>query len=594
MRNLANFGYLTTNAMKQLITFVFLFSALHSFSQTNIQSTNATAEEIMRGNYNPAAYQPSQTFNKTQIVQGIWSKLSTDSMLANLYQLASFQNRNTGSDTISATRGIGAARRWIYTKLEQYAAQSQHRLIPSYLQFDQNICNALLHKNIFAVLPGTDTTDKSVIIIEAHMDSRCEDVCDSLCLAQGMEDNGSGTALVMELARVMSQYSYKQSIVFLLTMAEEQGLDGANAFALYCKNKGIKIEAVLNNDVVGGIICGKTASPPGCPGEDEIDSMSVRLFSSGTNFSPHKSLVRFVKLEYQEEVKPWINVPTTIYVMNAEDRTGRGGDHIPFRVEGFSAMRFTSTYEDGDANIVPGYTDRQHSTRDILGKDVNLDGKIDSFYVDVNYLKRNAMINANALAMAAIGPQRPGDVQLVNDGNGLTVVVPPVAGINTYRVGIRTAYNDFDSVYTLTGTNVMKTYNVKKDTIYFVSAASVDDDGTESIFNVEKYVKAATQPNTGVPTITSQQKAVELLPATPNPFDESTTLSVLVNKAIDYHLAIISVTDIQGRTIRELPITLQPGINEVLYEHGFNQKGIFMYSLMIDGKLWQSGKMVFK
>ncbi|MES2778357.1 MAG: M28 family peptidase [Bacteroidota bacterium] len=580
--------------MKHCILFLLLLFALPSFSQTNIQSTNPVAENIMLGNYNPAVYKPAQSVSKSQLVQGIWNNLSTDSMLTNLYTLASFNNRNTGSDTVSNTKGIGAARRWVYRTFQQYAAQNQSRLIPSYLQFDQTICTMAQHRNIFAVLPGTDTTDKAIILVEAHMDSRCEDVCDTACIAQGMEDNGSGTVLVLELARVMSQYSYKQSIVFAITIGEEQGLDGATAFAAYCKSKGIKIEAVINNDVVGGIICGKTASPPGCPGEDQIDSMSVRLFSAGTNLSAHKSLVRFVKLEYKEEIKPWINTPTIIHIMNAEDRTGRGGDHIPFRAQGYSSIRLTSTYEDGDANIVAGYTDRQHSSRDILGKDVNLDGTIDSFYVDLNYLKRNAMINANALAMAAIGPQQPGAVQLGNDGNGLTVIVPPVPGINNYRVGIRSAYNDFDSVYTLTGTNVMKTYNVKKDTFYYVSAASVDADGTESIFNIEKLVKAAQQPATGMAETPSSLKAIELLPAAPNPFDETTTLSVWVNNRIDYHSATIRVTDIQGRTLRELPIKLEPGINEVLYEHGFNQKGLFMYSLVIDGKILQSGKMLFR
>lgn len=580
--------------MKPFLLFFLLVFALPSFSQTNILSTNPVAESIMLGQYNPTTYQPSATFTKSQIVQGIWSNLSADSMLVNLQALASFHNRNSGSDTVSGITGIGAARRWIYGKLQQYAAQNQNRLIPSYLQFDQTICTVTQHRNIFAVLPGTDTTDKSIIIIEAHMDSRCEDVCDSLCLAQGMEDNGSGTALVMELARVMSKYSYKQSIVFLLTMAEEQGLDGANAFATYCKNKGVKIEAVLNNDVVGGIICGKTASPPGCPGENQIDSMSVRLFSAATNYSPHKSLVRFIKLEYQEEVKPWIPVPTTIYIMNAEDRTGRGGDHIPFRNKGYTAMRFTSTYEDGDANIVPGYTDRQHSTRDVLGKDINMDGKFDSFYVDVNYLKRNAMINANAATMATIGPQQPVDMQLGNDGNGLTVVITPAAGITTHRIGIRSSSNDFDSVYTLTGSNSMKIYSIKKDSIYFVSAASVDANGTESIFNIEKFIKAVAQPNTAIAEAPRAPKAFELLPATPNPFDETTTLSVLVNRKIEYRTASISITDIQGRTVKELPVKLEPGINEVLYEHGFNRKGIFMYSLVVDGKIWQSGKMIFK
>src|SRR5262249_17510827 len=152
--------------------------------------------------------------------------------------------------------------------------------------------------------------------------------------------------------------------------------------------------------------------------------------------------------------------PMTIHIMNAEDRTGRGGDHIPFREQNYAAVRFTSTNEDGDANITPQYTDRQHSTRDILGKDINNDGTIDSFYVNLHYLKRNCMINANAAAMAALGPQMPASFQITNNGNGIDLALTPINGIHTYRIGLRTRSNDFDSIYTITNTTSFHTNNV--------------------------------------------------------------------------------------------------------------------------------------
>ena len=142
------------------------------------------------------------------------------------------------------------------------------RLVTGYLEFDQTVCTMDRHRNVVAVLPGVDTTDPSVIIVEAHLDSRCKDNCDGDCLAQGMEDNGSGVALVLELARVMgySNYVFDHTIVFMTVTGEEQGLVGSNAYAVFAKQDSLPIKAVLNNDIVGGIICGMTSSPPSCPG----------------------------------------------------------------------------------------------------------------------------------------------------------------------------------------------------------------------------------------------------------------------------------------------------------------------------------------
>ena len=247
--------------------------------QINIMSTNTTAEAILLGNYDPASYVSMNPItNHDDIIQGINQEINADSLKAYLIKMASFSTRNTGSDTTSLTQGIGAARRWAYGKFESISQNNDNRLIPSYLQFDQVICTMSQHRNIFAVLPGTDTANHKVILIEAHFDSRCDAVCDLNCTAEGMEDNGSGSALVLELARVMSQYTYKNTIVFMLTIGEEQGLYGANAFSQYAVDLDIPIHAVLNNDVIGGVICGATSSAPSCPGENLIDSTQVRFF----------------------------------------------------------------------------------------------------------------------------------------------------------------------------------------------------------------------------------------------------------------------------------------------------------------------------
>lgn len=147
-------------------------------------------------------------------------------------------------------------------------------------------------------------------------------------------------------------------------------------------------------------------------------------------------------------IDPISVVHTAIRIQSPEDRTGRGGDHQPFRQHIFTAMRFTSANEHGDANVSDtAYHDRQHTTRDTLGIDINNDNVIDSFFVDFNYLSRNAIINGNAAGMAAIGPATPDFNLSVND-SALIIHVTQQTQYNVYRVGVRTLSNDWDSVYT--------------------------------------------------------------------------------------------------------------------------------------------------
>jgi hypothetical protein len=575
--------------MKKLPVVLMVTIACLKFSaQTNIVSTNTLAEQVMLGAYNPTLFLASTIIDHPDsISRGVNSRVSPDSLHAYLVALKNFKNRNTGSDTISVVRGIGAARKWVYSKFQQISIANQNRLLPSYLKFDLALCGINSHKNVFAVLPGTDTSDKELVFIEAHLDSRCAGLCDTACLAEGMEDNGSGTALVIELARVMSKYSYKRTLVFVTTISEEQGLNGAEAFADYIQAKGIKMHSVFNNDVIGGVICGQTSSPPSCPGAGNIDSTHVRLFSFGTFNSFHKQLARFIKLEYKEMIQPIAPVSMTIHIMTPEDRTGRGGDHIPFRQHGYTNVRFTSANEHGDASLGAGYTDRQHTSSDILGVDTDADLVIDSFFVDFNYLARNAVINGNAMGMSAIGPLTP-DFILNSTVNNLIINITQQTQYLKYRIGVRTLTNDWDSVYTFSGATSYTISNLNPVN-YIVSVASVDSKDVESLFSKELQYSVIS----GLESQTKKAQNIELLQNKPNPSDEATTITVLVNKDVNYKQAFITIKDMLGREVLRSAIKLEKGMNEINYDHGYHKSGTYIYSLEIDGKVVQSKQMVF-
>ncbi|MCB9283520.1 MAG: M28 family peptidase [Lewinellaceae bacterium] len=583
--------------MKQGYLFVlFFFFGNGLFAQSNILITNPEAKQVLLGDFDTEDYAPAfPVGDPAWIAEMIATQVSPDSVKAYLETLASFENRNTGADTMSTTTGIGAARRWVYEKFKDYSDFASDRLLVSYLQFDQSICGMGQHRNIFAILPGQGPQYQEVVLVEAHLDSRCADVCDINCLAEGMEDNGSGTALVLELARVMSLYTFNRSIVFLITIGEEQGLLGANAFAEYCYTKGVQLKAVLNNDIIGGIICGQTASPPGCPGLNDIDSINVRIYSKGVFNSKHKQLARFSKLEYQEMLQPFMAVKPVVNIMTPEDRTGRSGDHISFQKKAFASIRYTAANEhgNGDPNGTPGYEDRQHTKDDILGVDTNNDGVLDSFFVDFHYLARNAMLNGNALAMAAAGPVPPENLVVEPVNNGFTVSFDDPNEYGIYRVGVRKYWtNDWDTVYTIYST---------QDTIYgpapdpeeeyAVSVASVDANGVESLFSGEEAVTIAT----GLREVRFREKGVTLLQNHPNPFDEATVIAVRVDESVAYREAYIAVYNIEGRELARLPIDLQPGLNEVVYgfEHHDYIPGTYAYSLVVDGRTVETRQMVY-
>ena len=195
------------------VVFHFCFLGLALAQPTQITVTHSGADSVLKSRYNPSRYQAGTVIDKiASIGLDASQRISADSLSSYLNKLVSFYNRNSGSDTVSSTTGIGAARRWIYSKFQEFGVQSGGRLLSSYLQFNQTICSVASHRDIFAVLPGRDTSNHSLLVVEGHMDSRCERSCDITCKAHGADDNGSGTVLVMELARVLSKYTFNQDM----------------------------------------------------------------------------------------------------------------------------------------------------------------------------------------------------------------------------------------------------------------------------------------------------------------------------------------------------------------------------------------------
>jgi len=240
--------------MKRIITLLLVGCGIILHAQSNIHTSKAETTLLLKGEYDEIAETIAEPSDLAALLT---SDINPDSMLNYLVALQQFETRNSGADTLSTTRGMGASRTWIYDKLEEVNIQNGSPAVVDYLEFDQMICGMDHHKNVIMVHPGTDP-EAGVIIIEAHMDTRCESECDIDCIALGMEDNGSGVALVIELARVMTKRYYNSTIMFMLTTAEEQGLLGANAMATFCVDEGIDVKGVFNNDVIGGIICGQS------------------------------------------------------------------------------------------------------------------------------------------------------------------------------------------------------------------------------------------------------------------------------------------------------------------------------------------------
>ena len=285
-------------------------------------------------------------------ISKIVASISADSLRANLQTLVSFGTRNTFSDTVSATTGIGAARRWIHRRFKSFSAANGNRLNVYFDFFDQPLSGnaaqatgmqSVRTANVVAVLPGTKTN--RMLVVGGHYDSMNRDRYDGKVEANGANDDGSGTAGVMELARVMSQFQFEHTLVFIAFTGEEQGLWGSTHFAQSAKEHGDVIDAAFTNDIVGNIH----------GGDGSVENNRLRRFSPDPMDCDSRQLARHIR-KIASRYVPEISVDLIFRL----DRVGRGGDHRPFTENGYAGIRFTEANEN--------YS-RQHTIDDKIDSD---------------------------------------------------------------------------------------------------------------------------------------------------------------------------------------------------------------------------------
>jgi len=345
--------------------------------------------------------------NPDSQIQSMLFYVSADTIEKNIRALADFETRHTLSDTIRNNYGIGGARRWIKAEMDRYSESAGGRLEVEYDRFiqepDGRIPEPVEIVNVVATLPGTDPNDDRIFVVSGHYDSRATDVMDAESPAPGANDDASGTAAVMELARVMSQYEFPATIVFMAVAGEEQGLLGARHWVNKAVDYGKNIAGMITNDIIGNHAAenGNLRDPyrvrlfaEGVPPRPELgEDILQYIQTGGENDMPTRQLARTAKVvaeSYLPDMEVWL-----IY---RRDRFLRGGDHIPFLEEGFPAIRFSEPHEEF-----------RHQHQDIREEDGVQYGDLPEF-VDFDYTARVTRVNLAVLANLARSPMPPENV----------------------------------------------------------------------------------------------------------------------------------------------------------------------------------------
>jgi len=302
-----------------------------------------------------------------------------------LQTLVSFGTRNTLSDPSSSTRGVGAARQWIFDEMKRSSPKLQVGFDTHQIAAGGRITRDVELRNVVAILPGRSARR---IYVSGHYDTVNLGAQGQAALntaaggygspadnadAPGADDDGSGTVLMMELARVFAESDlvFDATLVFTAVAGEEQGLIGSREEARAAKAAKTPVQAVFNNDIVGGAV----------GGDGIADGATLRLYSEGPEDSPSRSLAVFTRRMAARYVPSH-----RVRLMARRDRFGRGGDHTAWNLEGFAAVGFRESREN--------YS-RQHNASDTM------EG------VSVAYLGQNARVNAAAMAVLALAPPPP-------------------------------------------------------------------------------------------------------------------------------------------------------------------------------------------
>lgn len=341
-------------------------------------------------------------------IYNIIDAVSADRIEADITTLVRFGTRHTLSDTTSATRGIGAARRWIKSEFEKISSQCDNCLEVFYQKElvkkgeNQRIVKDVMVVNVVAVQKGTKYPNR-YIIMSGDIDSRVSDPTNFTDDSPGANDNASGMAGTIEAARVLSKYKFENSVIYVGLSGEEQGLFGGKSLAAYAKEKGWDIIGVLNNDMIGnikgvdGVVSNRDFrifSEPVPPTETERQRRS-RRFYGGEVDGISRQLARYVH-KTTKTYMPEMN-PMMIYRL---DRFGRGGHHRPFNDQGFAGIRIMEAHEN--------YT-QQH--QDIRMEDGIAYGDVLE-HVNFDYAAKLTAVNAINLASIAWAPPSPAEVQI--------------------------------------------------------------------------------------------------------------------------------------------------------------------------------------
>lgn len=400
-------------------------------------------------------------------------------------KLVSFGNRSTLSvnnpDAATSPQGIVAARNWIKSEFDRISADCNGCLEVKTDTFVEPAKNRIPKpteiQNVYAILKGTDPAQsKRIYLVTGHYDSRNSDTLNTTDPAPGANDDGSGTTVSIECARVLSKHKFPATIIFLTVAGEEQGLNGSTHFAKMAKEQGWQLEGVLNNDIVGGNTT---------PGDTLQNKNWVRVFSEGIPAAATDADLRRIKAiggendSSSRELARYIHAVSETYDFGAftpklifrRDRYLRGGDHSAFNDSGFAAVRFTEYRED--------FNHQHQNVRTENGIEY---GDLPKF-VDFDYVANVARLNAATLAALASSPAPPAEVHLLTKQleNDSKIEWKAAPGATAYEVLWRKTtdpdFSDEDSVRT---TETKVDLPDSKDNVIF-GVRSVDAKGHRSL-----------------------------------------------------------------------------------------------------------------
>ncbi|MGE3467770.1 MAG: M20/M25/M40 family metallo-hydrolase [Pyrinomonadaceae bacterium] len=423
--------------------------------------------------------QRSPTSKPNAEITKMIGEVSAKRIEADIRKLVSFGTRNTLSEQDNPTRGIGAARDWLYSEFQRISADCGGCLDVQKQSFVQPKANRIPEPttltNVFAVLKGT-TDPERVYVVSGHYDSMCSSPTNATCDAPGANDDASGTAVSVELARVMSKRKFDATIVFMAVPGEEQGLLGAAYYAEEAKKAKTNIEAMFTNDIVGGVTTHKNSQfrnkvrvfSEGVPSDETQREAATRRSVGGENDSESRQIARYIKEQSERYLKGF-----GAWMIYRRDRYGRGGDHIPFVERGFAGVRFTEPDED--------YT---HQHQNVRTDDKGVFYGDTPEYVDFAYVANVCRVNLIALASLANAPAKPKNVGLVTGGLNNDSVLRWDANTDTDIAGYEIVWRDTTAAEWTNSKPVgnVTTYTLKamsKDNFFF-GVRAVDKDGNKS------------------------------------------------------------------------------------------------------------------